>query len=75
MACTTSAEVLDAAYIGSAEAVPCWYSVNDDIWPEAATLYRRLSDQPQLRGALDSVTLQFEEAEDRSKDGLVMGWW
>ena len=29
------------------------------------------SGQKHLQGAVDSVTLQFEEAEDRSKDGLV----
>ena len=71
LACTTSAEVLDAAFIGSAGAAARWYSLNDEIWPEAAALYRRLSEQTQLQGAVDSVTLQFEEAEDRSKDGLV----
>ena len=57
---------------GSAGAVARWYALNDELWPEAAALCRRLSVQPQLREAVDSVTLQFEEAKGRSKDGLLV---
>ena len=69
MSCVTSAEVLEAAYIGSAGAVARFYA--SDCWPEAALLYGCLTHRPTLRGIVDFVTARFEDAADQSDEGLV----
>ena len=69
MACVTSAEVLEAAYIRSAGAVARFFTL--DCWPEAAPLYGCMTHQPALCGVVNFVTAQFEDAADQTTDGLV----
>jgi len=73
MACTTSAEVLDSAFIASAGAAGQWYCSCG--WPEAERLYVALTALPALRGAVDVMTAMIEDASHRSKQGGKQGMY
>ena len=69
MACVTSAQVLEVAYIGSAGAVARFYTL--DCWPEAALLYGCMTRWPALRGIVDFLTARFEDTADQSTDSFI----